>query len=215
VALFSSDVPAAFTASVLATVVLTAAVSAVLVWHGLRRLLDVPRIPRPRALYWVMTFAWGLLGTACVATVMAALLLRDHKRLDGRTEIGVIRCEATAPGQVRVEVKTPTSSTAAAERYDVAGETCVVSVKEIELRPALQALGVRALVRVDGVGSVVRPAAGPSWLAPDRAGGGAGLFGLVIRRTHAASVVVPADPSRRFVVVARPGQEPVLEPSPT
>jgi hypothetical protein len=208
-----SDAPATLVAGAAVAIVLTAVVSALLAWHGLRRVLDIPRVPRPRAMYWALAVVWAVLATACAGTVMAAFLLRDHERLVGRTQIGELRCEATGPGRVRVELKTAKPSGPAAERYDIDGDACVVSVREVELRPGLRALGIHDLARVYGVGPEALPTAGPSWLTLDTAGG-ARLLGLVVRRTHAVPVVVPADPKQRFVLVAAPGRDPVLEPAP-
>jgi hypothetical protein len=206
-----SDVPARLIGSVLGAAVLLAVFSGVLAWHGLRRLMDVPRVPRPRAMYLALIGMWGLAATACAATAIAVLLLRDHQRLDGRTQIGEVRCERTQPGHVRMQVKAAASPSGSPESYDIAGDTCMVSVREVELRPGLQALGVGTLARVDGVGSVTRPAANPSWLTPATAARSR-LLGLVVRRTEAVSVVVPAD-SRQHAVVAAPGRAVVLEPA--
>jgi hypothetical protein len=212
-----SVVPAKLLAGALVAMALLALCSAVLAWHGLRRALDIPRIPRPRGIYWALALVWSLAATASVVTVMAALLLRDHQRLDGPTRIGELRCEAAGPGRVRLELRaaSPSSSPSPGpERYDVAGDACVVSVREVELRPGLRALGVQALARVDGVGPSARPTSSPRWLAPDTALG-ARLFGLVVRSTRALPVVVPPDPKQRFVLVATPGSDLTLERSPT
>jgi len=88
-----------------------------------------------------------------------------------------------------------------------------VSVKEVELRPALRALGVGTLARIDAVGVAAIPTTNPPWLTPGAAARG-GLLGLVIQRTHAVQIAVPADPKQRFVVVAAPGEEPSLQPMP-
>jgi hypothetical protein len=186
--------------------------SCLLAWHALRRVLDIPRLPRPRGMYWALGLAWGALAVASTATAVAALLLRDHQRLDGRTEVGELRCEPTVNGRARVELRTAGSPLSAMPlRYDVDGQTCVVSVKEVELRPALRALGLGALARIDAVGSAAIPTTNPSWLTPAPAGR-AGLLGLVVQRTHAVQIAVPADPKQRFVVVAAPGEDPSLQP---
>jgi hypothetical protein len=204
-----SDVPTRLVGGVLVAGLLLALFSGVLAWHGLRRLMDVPRVPRPRAMYLVLAAMWGLTATACAATAIAVLLLRDHQRLDGRTQIGQVRCEPATPGHVRLEVTAASSSTSSStpERYDIAGDSCTVSVREMELRPGLQALGLSTVARVHGVGPSARPEASPAWLIGSR------LLGLVVRRTQASSVVVPADSKQRFVLFATPGHDVVLEPA--
>jgi hypothetical protein len=198
----------AFAATLLMTVV-----SGVLAWHGLRRLLDVPHLPRPAGVYWALLVTWALLATGAAATTMTALLLRDNQRLNGRTEIGELRCEATATGHVSLEIRAAGAPPAAVpERYDLPGDACVVSVKEVQLRPGLWPLGVETLARVDAVGPIARPAVNPTWLTPLPASR-AGVLGLVIQRTHAVQIIVPADPKQRFVVVAAPGEHPALQPT--
>jgi hypothetical protein len=198
-----SHVPGQLIGGGLVVIVLTVLSSAVIVWHGLRRIFDVPRVPRPPAVYGLLAVAWGLLATACVAIVVSALLLRDHQPLTGRTEIGEVRCETTQPGYVRAELTAATPPGRGSERYDIAGDACVVSVQEVELRPGLKTLGLQALARVDGVGSVARPAAKPGWLTA-----------LVVRSTRAVPIVVPAD-SKRFVLVAVPGHDVTLVERPS
>jgi hypothetical protein len=205
-----AETPARLIGGAAAAIALTATVSILIVRHALRRLLDVPRIPRSRAIYYLLAAAWGLLVTCAAATAMAALLLRDLRPLDGRTAIGEVTCQATAPGHLRAEVTLRAPVAAAPERYDIQGEACVVSVLEVELRPGLRALGLDVLARVDGVGALVRPSTNPRWLTPDDRPS-ARLLGLVVRRTRATPIVVPPDPKQRFVLVAAPGQDPALE----
>ena len=90
--------------------------SCVLAWHALRRVLDIPRVPRPRGMYWALGLAWGALAVASTGTAVAALLLRDHQRLDGRTEVGELRCEPTLDGHARAELRTAGSSLSARVR---------------------------------------------------------------------------------------------------
>jgi hypothetical protein len=208
-----SDGPARLIGGVLGAAVLLALLSGVLAWHGLRRLMDVPRVPRPAAMYLVLAGLWGLAATACAATVIAVLLLRDHKRVEGRTAIGEVRCEPGQPGHVRIEVNGQASPSGQPERYEIAGDSCTLSVREVELRPGLQALGVTRLARVDGFGQLTRPAANPGWLTPTMPTQ-PGLLGLVVRRTEAVSLVVPADAKPRALIAA-PGRGVVLEPPPS
>ena len=71
-----------------------------LVWHGLRRVMDSPRIPMSRATYMVL----GLLCLVMLAIAAFPLgvgrLLRDHARIDGqRTQVAEVRCAPGAAGQ--------------------------------------------------------------------------------------------------------------------
>jgi hypothetical protein len=208
-----TDAPAKLIGGALIALVLTTLLSVILVWHALRRVFDVPRVPRPRALYWLLTCAWGALALGFTATAMTALLLRDHRPVDGRTPIGEVTCAVTGPGHVRAELRAAAPPAGAApERYDLQGEACVFSVKEVELRPGLQALGLQALARVDAIGPLTRPAANPGWLTPG-AGTRPRMLGLVVGSTRTLPVLVPADSKQRFVLVAAPGQAPALVPA--
>lgn len=204
--------PRGLLAAALIATALMMVVSSVLVWHGLRRALDVPRVPRPPGIYLALALAWGALALGSAATIMTALLLRDHRPLTGRTQVGELRCQPTADGHVRLEIAPAGSSFSdPLERYEGQGEACVVSVTEVALRPGLRALGLGALARIESVGTAPRPTANPAWLTPVPAGA-AGLLGLVVQHTRAVQIVVRADSNQRFVIVAAPGQDPALQP---
>ncbi len=209
-----SDAPAKLIAASVVTALITVVLSAILAWHGMRRALDMPRIPRPQGMYWALALGWGIAATGCLATVMTAVLLRDHTRVDGLTAIGKVRCEVTGKGRVRLEVDTGPALLAGREQYDLDGDTCQVSVRQIELRPGLQVLGVPALARVDGVGPTTRPGMNPTWLRPQTPLGDR-VLELVVRQTRAMPIVVPADPKQKFLLMATPDRDVVLQPSPT
>jgi hypothetical protein len=207
-----SQIPAGLLAAVLVATALLVFLSGLLGWHWIRRVLDVPRVPRPRGMYWALAVTWSLLAIAVSATAMAVLLLRDHHRVDGRTQIGELRCEPALNGHVRAEIRTPRiSSTATPEGYDLEGDTCVVAVKEIDLRPGLKVLGLGAMARLDAVGKLARPTTNPRWLTP-AAMSRPSLLGLVVQHTRAVPLVIRADAKQRFVVFAAPGQAPELQP---
>jgi hypothetical protein len=208
-----SQAPAGLLAGAVVATALMVTVSGVLAWHWLRRVLDVPRITRPPGMYMALALAWGALALGSAATIMAALLLRDHQPLAGRTQVGELRCHPTADGHVRLEIANVGASLPAnREQYDGEGESCVVSVKEVALRPGLRALGLGALARIESVGSAARPTANPAWLTPVPAAPG-GVLGLVVQQTRAVQIVVRADSEQRYVVVAAPGQQPALQPA--
>jgi hypothetical protein len=202
IALFS-HAPVRLVVGAVVGAALAALLAAQLGWHAWRRLFGVPRVPRGRATYVVMAALWGGLMAACGATVVMALMLRDHQPVDGRHPLGELRCEAIAPGHLRVELTGPSSPTP--EHYDLGGDACVVAVVDVELRPALRILGLRELARVEGVGPLARPRANADWLTPHPEPRGR-LLDLLVRRTQNVSVVVPADAQERFLVVTSPGR---------
>jgi hypothetical protein len=178
-------------------------------WHWIRRLFGIPRIPRPRVLYLFLSALWVAFAATAFASIGMIVLLRDHQRVDGRTELGEIRCHASGPDRLQAELLT--SPAAAPEQYDLAGDACVIWVKQVELRPGFAALGVRALSRIDRVGPLARPDANPGWLTPRRFLGRR-LADLVVRRTEAIPVTVPAGAQGRLVVISARGG-PTLEPT--
>jgi hypothetical protein len=176
----------------------------------LRRLLRVPRIPRAGLTYALLGALWVGLGVSCAVVALAALMLRDYQRVDGRTPLAEVRCEVVAPGRLRAEVSTPPS--APSERYDIVGDGCVVSLVDVDLRPALRPLGLRELSRVVAVGSLNRRHANPDWLLPEPAGARK-LVAVLARGAHQVRVSVPAGAQERLVLVASPSGT-VLEQTP-
>lgn len=191
------QVPATLFWGGLLAALFVAVLTLVLGWHGIRRLAGIPRVPRPPAMYLALSALWVVLVTTSLAAIGTMLLLRDHRRVDGRTELAEVRCNAVRPGHLQIEVLT--SRSAVPERYDLEGDACVVWVKQVELRPGVAILGVRSISRIDGVGPVARPSTNPEWLAP-----------LVVRRTEAVPVTVPLDAQKRLIVVSTSGA-PTLE----
>jgi hypothetical protein len=194
----------------IAGVALLAVVTVVLAWHGLRRLFDLPRVPKPRAMYFVLVGSWLALVTVCSAAIGAIALLRDYRHVDLPTQLAEVRCAVADLDRLELELRPPSSPTP--ERYDVAGDKCIVWVKQVELRPGLGGLGLRALSRVEGVGPIVRPAANPGWLTPEpqRA---RRLVDLFVRNTTTVPIAVPLDQRARMVLVSSP-TGPTLQPGP-
>ena len=205
-----AQVPNKLLGGAIVGVVLLAALTLLLAWHGLRRLFDMPRVPKPRAMYVVLAGSWLALVTVCSAAIGAIALLRDYRQVDRPTQLAEVRCVVADLDRLELELRSPASPRP--ERYDVAGNACIVWVKQVELRPGLGRLGLRALSRVEGVGPVVRPAANPGWLTPQPQRAGR-LVDLFVRHTATVPVTVPLDQQARLVLVSSP-TGPTLQPSP-
>jgi len=205
------QVPAKLLCCAVLAVLFSAALTLLLGWHAIRRLAGIPRVPRPPETYVALSTTWLLLVATGLVAIGAIVLLRDHRRVDGRTELAEVRCRAAGPDRVRMEVRA--SPSAAPESYDLEGNACVVWVKQVELRPGLAILGVPAVSRIDGIGPVPRPNANPEWLTP-RPVPGRRLLDLVVRRTESVPVTVPVDAERSQVVLSSLGGGPTLKPSP-
>jgi hypothetical protein len=205
------QVPAKLLFSALLAVVFGAVLTLLLGWHGIRRLAGIPRVPRPRMMYVALSTLWVVLAMTAFAAIGMIFLLRDHRGVDGRTQLAEVRCQAVGPDRLQVELLT--SPSAAPERYDVEGDACIVWVNQTEVRPGFAMLGVRAVSRIDRVGQLARPNTNPEWLTP-RASQGRRLTDLVVRPTEAVPVTVPVDAQKRLIVVSTPGG-PTLEQTST
>jgi len=201
------QIPAKVLCSAVLGALLAAALTFFLAWHWVRRLLGVPRVPRTPATYLCLAALWvGLVGTCLAATGMI-VLLRDHRPIDEGAELAELRCAAVGPGHLQMELRL--SPAAPPERYELQGDACVVWVRQVELRPGLALLGVRALARVDGIGQLAHASSSPEWLTP-RPARGHQLTDLIVRRTETVPVTIPQDPGRRLILLSTPGG-PTLE----
>jgi hypothetical protein len=187
-----SHVPLKLLCVALVGLAAVAFLTVVLGWHALRRLFDVPRVPKPSAMYLALGALWigvVIIGAASLATIA---MLRDHRPVDAPTTLADVRCEPVGPDRVRLELRT--SPAAAPETYEVPGDAnaCTVWVRQVVLRPGLGLLGVRVLSRIEGVGPVRFPAAAYGYRFID----------LVARRTEALPVAVPPDAQLHSVLVS-------------
>jgi len=182
-------------------VALLAALTVFLSWHALRRVFDVPRVPRPPAMYVALGAVWLALATACAGAIGAIVLLRDYRDVDYPTDLAEVRCAAVDQGRMRLDLRA--ASPAGPESYQIEGDVCVVWVKQVELRPGLRRLGIHALSRVEGVGALVRPAANPYWLTPQPQGAGR-LVNLMVRDTKTVAVPIPIGAPTRVVLMSSP-----------
>src|SRR6266540_1621454 len=204
-------VPGPLLATAVPAAVLGAVITLLLGWHALRRLLKIPRFPRPLGMYVALSTLWVVLVTITLAAAGVILLLRDHRSVDGRTRLAEVRCQPVRTDHLQVELVSSPSE--APERHDLAGDACVIWVEQLEVRPGFAILGVRALSRIDRVGDAAVAAGNPESLSPR---GFVARFlarrltDLVVRRSEAVRVTIPADAQRRVVVVSS-GVGPTLE----
>jgi hypothetical protein len=176
--------------------------SASLGWHALLRARGTPRVPLARTTYVLAAVVWAALIAALGMAVVIVFLLRDNRAIDGRTPLAELRCETVSPGHLRAELTTRTSR--APEQYDLRGESCAVSVLEVNLRPSLRIFGVRELSRVEGMGPLERPRANPDWLTPHPSGQRR-LLNLVVQGAHRTWVAVPPSREKRTLVASPNG----------
>jgi hypothetical protein len=191
---------------------LAAVVTVLLAWHWLRRVLGVPRVPRPPAMYVVLGGFWVALLAGGAAAVVTIALLRDYRRVDGPTQLAEVRCAPIGQDRAQLELR-PAASSGPPERYEIQGAgACVVWVNQVVLRPGLEPLGLRALSRVESVGATARPATNPRWLTPRPQPAGR-LVDMVVRSTETIPIEVPPNAAARVIIVSSPNG-PVLQQMP-
>jgi hypothetical protein len=191
-----------------------------LVWHGLRRVIDSPRIPMSRATYLVL----GLLCLVMLAVAAFPLgvgrLLRDHARIDEQgTQVAQIRCTPGPQGKVTITYA-PVGDGAVAEQIESTGPSCRLLAEVVTLRSLPARLGLGTLVRVTQVGEATRPTDAPSWLLPVPDVAPAFPMALVVRQSRRVSLQAQPDAAAVYHLVASPdglafhrGESPAERPS--
>lgn len=207
-----SNIPARMLFAAIILTSLAVLLTIVLTRLGLRRLLNVPRIPRPPAMFVVLGALWvgAVIGTA--ATVATAMMLRDHVRVAGPTRLADVRCEQVGPGRTRLVVRLP--ATGSTEAYDGEGNVCSVAVRQVTLRAPLRALDVPAVARLERVGAAQRDGSGPNWLDPGT-WSGRSLFRALALDARLVPLSVPPQPGAEFSILLRPDGLPALAASQT
>src|SRR6266498_1085699 len=100
---FLSQVPFKLLCAAVVGLTAAAALTLLLGWHGLRRLLDIPRVTRPPVMYLALGAIWIAVAAIGVMSVATIVLLRDHQRIDAPTTLGDVRCEPAGADHMRVE----------------------------------------------------------------------------------------------------------------
>jgi hypothetical protein len=176
-----------------------------LLWHGLRRVVDSPRIPMSRATYMV-------LGVLCLVMLAVAAfplgvgrLLRDHARVDGqRTQVAEIRCAPGPRGTVRITYAPTGAGDAPAEQIESTGPSCRLSAEVVTLRALPARLGLGTLVRITQVGENARPSEAPDWLLPVPDVAPAFPMALVVRQARRVSLQAQPDAGAVYHLMASP-----------
>ena len=99
-------------------------------------------------MYVALSTLWLVLVATGLVAIATIFLLRDYQRVDGRTELAEVRCEAVGPDRLPNGDPHFAFCGAGALRF-LEGNACVVWVNQVELRPGFAILGVRAVSRID------------------------------------------------------------------
>jgi hypothetical protein len=180
------------------SVALGALLLLVLGWHVVRRLLDVPRIPRGAGFYTVAVGACVLCIAGGVATLAVAAALDDWQSQAGPGAIAEVHCRRTAPNRVEVSYLTigANGKRGPEETQTIESLPCAVAVERLRFPQALARLGLMERHRLAQVGSVRRPTSTPLWRALPQP------LGLPIASAEAQQVAIPSEDGAPYRVMA-------------
>ena len=208
----SLHLPARIVVAGVSMMLVSVFLTVVLARYGFRRAFDVPRIPKPPAIFVVLGALWAAATIGAAGAVVTAGMLRDRVRVDGLTRLADLRCEAPQPGRVRLTVAW--AANGRSETYDGEGAACSMQVRQLTLRAPLRALDVPAVADIERVGAASRVDGSTQWLSPDSWRGRRVLQALS-RDARVIPIVVPPEPGARYVIVSSPDGTPALAPFPS
>jgi hypothetical protein len=137
----------------------------VLLWHAIRRALDIPRVPRGPGTYVVMVLATaGLLAAGVGAFVVAAGL--DDWPPPGRAPLAEVRCHKLTPTTARLSfVPLALDGARGPEEVESVARSCDLGFQRLRFAAPLARFGLIERLRLARVGNRLRPAGTPAWRA--------------------------------------------------
>jgi hypothetical protein len=180
------------------SIIIGAAILVLLGWHVVRRILDVPRVPRGRALYAILIGACVLLIGEGVTGLAIANALEDWQPRLGASAVAEVHCRRLAPTRVQVGVVTLDADgrRGAEETQTIDNLPCEVAVERLRFHQGLERLGLLDRLRLARVGTVARPTSTPPWRALPQP------MGLPIASSEAQQVAIPTEDDAPYRVVA-------------
>jgi hypothetical protein len=167
-------------------------------WHVVRRLLDVPRIPRGAGFYTVAVGACVLCIAGGVTALAVAAALTDWDGQAGSGAIAEVHCRRTGPNRVELGYVTlgADGKRGPEETQTIDSLPCAVAVEKLHFPQALARLGLMERHRLSGVGAPRRPTSTPSWRSLPQP------LGLPIASAEAQQVAIPSEDGVPYRVVA-------------
>jgi hypothetical protein len=169
-------------------------------WHVVRRILDVPRVPRAGALYALMVTTCALSIAAGVTALAVAAALGDWQAQIGPSAMAEVHCRRVGAARELSFTPLGPDGRRGPEETQTAEELpCAVGVERLRFHPPLGRLGLIERLRLARVGAVSRPTTTPSWRALPQP------FGVPIASLEAQQVAIPTDDGARYRLVADEG----------
>jgi hypothetical protein len=179
--------------------VLAGLLSLVLGWHVVRRLLDVPRVPRGPGTYVVMVLAClGLVAAGVIAFVVAAGL-EDWPGVPARAPLAEVQCQRQAPAGARLGfVPFNAEGTRGPEEAENV-PACDLAIGRLRFAAPFARFGLVDRHRLARVGTRRRPVDAPTWRALPRP------LGVPVAAASEQQLAVPADGARYRVIADERG----------
>jgi hypothetical protein len=180
------------------SIVLGAALLVLLAWHVVRRLLDVPRIPRGRGLYAILVSLCALFIVEGVTALAVAAALGDWRAPIGAGTVAEVRCRRTGPTRVELGYVPidPDGQRGPEEKQTIEALPCQVAVERLRFLPALARLGLIERLRLARVGALDRPTSTPVWRSLPQP------MGLPIALAETQRLAIPSEDGANYRVVA-------------
>jgi hypothetical protein len=180
------------------SIVLGAALLLLLGWHVVRRILDVPRVPRGAGTYAFLVGACVLSITGGATALLVAAALGDWQSQVGLSTVAEVHCRRTGPTQVEVSYATlgPDGKRGPEEKQTIESLPCEVAVERLHFPQALARLGLNERHRLARVGTFRRPTSTPVWRSLPQP------MGLPIAYAEAQQVAIPTEDGAPYRVVA-------------
>jgi hypothetical protein len=174
-----------------------AALLLLLGWHVVRRVLDVPRVPRGPGTYTVLVGLCVLCIAGGVTSLAVAAALTDWQAQIGPSPVAEVQCRRVGPTEVQLGYVTigPDGRRGSAQPPTTAA-SCEVAVERLAFHARLARLGLIERHRLARVGAVTRPTSTPRWRALPQP------MGLPIAAATAQPIAIPSDDGTPYRVVA-------------
>jgi hypothetical protein len=167
-------------------------------WHVVRRVLDVPRVPRGRGMYAVLVSLCVLSIGGGAAALAVASALGDWQNPAGPSAMAEVHCRRIAPTRVEVSyvIIGADGTRGPEEKQTIEALPCEIAVERLHFPQALARLGLAERLRLAGVGTFRRPTTTPVWRALPQP------LGLPIAYADAQQVAIPTEDGAPYRVVA-------------
>jgi len=167
-------------------------------WHVVRRILDVPRVPRGAGTYAVMIGLCVLSIAGGATALVVAAALDDWQTQGGPAAVAEVHCRRVAPTRVEVSYVTlgPDGKRGAEEKQTIESLPCEIAIERLHFPQALVRLGLSERHRLARIGGFRLATATPVWRALPQP------MGLPIAYAEAQQVAIPTEDGAPYRVVA-------------